>query len=145
MKKIYGFLVLLAGLSACTPGDGKSYEKFTAFVDISSTIIPDSALLGQTVPVYVLASAQSGCWSDLNIQLGPTVISDTTFSISATGVYESYNGICAEVVVTHDTTFQFRPDSAGTYIFIAYSARLIPGYDTLVVMDTARRSGRFRQ
>ncbi|HPG34398.1 MAG TPA: hypothetical protein PLM34_11120, partial [Lentimicrobium sp.] len=55
----------------------------------------------------------------------------------ATGLFESTNNLCAEVLVTKDSTFHFKTDTAGIYLFIAYSAAYQPIYDTLVVSDTA--------
>jgi len=119
--------------------NGESHEKFTGYVSVVETILPDSAYTGQTIPVYARATAPNGCWSDLKLYLGKSVVADTVFGISATGLYESYNGLCTEILVSEDTTFNFIPDTAGTYLFISYSSFLIPTYDTLHVLDSLPR------
>jgi hypothetical protein len=129
---------MLLMLASCNP-KGESYNKFTGYVSIMETIIPDSGIVGQTIPVFARASAPNGCWSDLRIYLGKSFTTDTLFAISATGLYESYNGLCTEIIITADTTFEFKPDSAGTYIFVAYSSALIPSYDTIFVRDSINR------
>ncbi len=128
-------LLLPVMLVSCDLG-GESHEKYTGYVSIVETVIPDSAYTGQTVPLYARAAAPNGCWSDLRIYLGKSVSSDTLYGISATGLYESYNGLCTEILVSRDTTFSFIPDSSGTYIFISYSSFLEPSYDTLFVSDS---------
>jgi len=116
--------------------NGESHEKFTGYVSVVETILPDSAYTGQTIPVYARAAAPNGCWSDLKLYLGKSVVADTVYGISATGLYESYNGLCTEILVSEDTTFNFKPDTAGTYLFISYSSLLVPTYDTLYVLDS---------
>lgn len=129
---------LLLILASCNP-TGDSYEKFTGYVSVIETIIPDSGVIGQTVPIFARASAPNGCWSDLKIFLGKSVTEDTIWGISATGLYESYNGLCTDIVISADTTFGFKPDSSGTYIFISYSSALIPSYDSIFIMDSVQR------
>lgn len=135
---ILGLLSLSIFTNSCDL-QGESHEKYTGYVSITETTLPDSAFIGQTVPVYAKAVAPNGCWSDLKIFLGKSVTADTIFAISATGLFESYNGLCSEVLISADTTFEFKPDTTGTFIFASYSSLLFPTYDTLVVSDTADR------
>ncbi|MHC1775172.1 MAG: hypothetical protein AB9834_07105 [Lentimicrobium sp.] len=144
IKLILSLLVISAFSTSCDL-QGESHEKYTSYVSITETTLPDSVIIGQTVPVYAKAMAPNGCWSDLTIFLGKSVLSDTIYAISATGLFESYNGICSEILITADTTFEFKPDTAGTFIFASYSALLVPSYDTLVVSDTAVRGNRINK
>ncbi|MBK6963390.1 MAG: hypothetical protein IPH20_05445 [Bacteroidales bacterium] len=138
-SKLFLSLLLFSVIITSCELQGESHEKYTSYVSITETTLPDSVVIGQTVPVYAKAMAPNGCWSDLTIFLGKSVLSDTIYAISATGLFESYNGICSEILITADTTFEFKPDTVGTFIFASYSALLVPSYDTLVVSDTADR------
>ncbi len=143
--KTYSLLIpLLLILASCDPA-GESHEKFTGYVSVMETIIPDSGVVGQTVPVFARASAPNGCWSDLKIFLGKSVTDDTIYGISATGLYESYNGLCTDIIISTDTTFGFKPDSSGTYIFISYSSALIPSYDSIFIRDSVPRGRRVQK
>jgi hypothetical protein len=130
------FLLVITFLMASCDLNNDSYNSFTGYVNVDDTQLADSAFSGQTVPISVHANALSGCWSGLKIYLEKSLVSDTLFSIVATGNYESYNGICAEIIVSTDTVFQFKADSAGTYIFTSYSSSLYPKSDTLFVTDS---------
>ena len=137
MKKFNLFIINLmiaAFLVSCNLG-GERYEKYTGYVSVVETIIPDSAVAGQTIPLYARATAPNGCWSDIKIHLGKATFADTVYGISSTGLYESYDNLCFEILVSADTTFHFKPDSSGTYLFISYSSLLEPRYDTLYVVD----------
>jgi len=137
MKTIVGvlLLIILFLVQSCTGIDGESHQRYTSYIDIYSTVLPDSVSLGDTIPVAVSASAPNGCWSDLTIYLGRSMAYDTIYGIKASGLYESWNGLCAEVLITTDTVFRVVPDSAATYVFISYSATQMPVYDTVVVFD----------
>jgi hypothetical protein len=140
--KAYSLLVpMILILASCNPV-GESYDKFTGYVNIMETIIPDSGVVGQTIPVFARASAPNGCWSDLKIFFGKSETEDTIYGISATGLYESYNGLCTDIVISADTTFEFKPDSPGTYIFISYSSAFIPAYDSIFIKDSVQRGRR---
>lgn len=130
------FLLVVTFLMASCDLENDSYNSFTGYVNVDDTQLADSAFTGQTVPVTVHAMALNGCWSDLKIYLEKSNVADTLFSIVATGYFESFNGICTELLVTADTVFNFRADSAGTYIFTSYSGDLNPKYDTLFVSDS---------
>lgn len=136
IKLILSLLLFSVIITSCDL-QGESHEKYTSYVSITETTLPDSIMIGQTVPIYAKAMAPNGCWSDLTIFLGKSVLADSIYAISATGLFESYNGICTEILITADTTFEFKPDTTGTFIFASYSALLVPAYDTLVVSDTA--------
>lgn len=133
------FLLLLATLLAtsCVKLDGESYRKYSDYVNIMEVNMPDSAFIGDDIPIVVQAGAPNGCWSGLEVHIGRSTIYDSVFGFTATGLFESTNNLCAEVLVTKDSTFHFKTDTAGIYLFIAYSAAYQPIYDTLVVSDTA--------
>jgi hypothetical protein len=135
LKAFSLFMSMLLIFTSCNP-TGESYDKFTGYVSIMETIIPDSGLVGQTIPVFARASAPNGCWSDLEIFFEKSETNDTIYGIFATGLYESYNGLCTDIVISADSTFSFKPGSSGTYIFISYSSALLHSYDTIFIRDT---------
>lgn len=137
LKALSLLMPMLLILASCDPS-GESYEKFTGYVSIVETNIPDSGVVGQTVPIFARASAPNGCWSDLKIYFGKSETIDTIYGISSTGLYESQNGLCTDIIISADTTFGFKPDSSGTYIFISYSSALIPTYDSIFIRDTVQ-------
>lgn len=123
------FLFPLAFIS-CDLG-GENYARYYDYVDIDEMYIPDSAMVGDTVPVYARAGAPNGCWSELELYCYP--YNDTLYLVNASGLYESHDGVCPEIYVTLDSTFRFIPDSAGIYIFVAQSKSKQGFTDTLVV------------
>lgn len=135
MKKISLILLIPLFITACMDLESESYSRYTSYVDVNKVILPDSAVAGQDVSIYAQAMAPNGCWSDLAIFMRKSGIADTVYGITATGLFESHDNICPDVVISHDTTFTFHPDSAGTYIFISYSAALLATYDTLFVTE----------
>lgn len=135
MRKLFLFLAIPLLLSSCNL-DGDSHEQYTGYVSVYETQIPDSAMVSENISILAKASAPNGCWSNLNIYLGKSASVDTLYGISATGFFESYDGICADVLVTKETTFDFKADTVGTYIFVSYLASLATSMDTLVVYDT---------
>ncbi|MBW6490759.1 MAG: hypothetical protein K0B15_06130 [Lentimicrobium sp.] len=134
MRKIMFFLVSLCFIvmASCDFG-GENYVRYYDYVNIDSTRVQDSAMVGDTVHIYALAGAPNGCWSDLVIYFYP--YNDSVYLINSIGLYESYEGICPEVYVTKDSTFQFIPDATGTFIFVSESRSNYPKYDTLRIVD----------
>ena len=132
MKKLHFLAValLLFALSSCKL-DGESYRRFYGKVTIDDLVVQDSAFLKDIVPIYALAGAPNGCWSDLTISLSK--FNDTLYVISAFGWFESYDNICTEIYVLKNDTLQFIPEKTGSYIFVTDSAGWAVKYDTLVV------------
>ena len=89
--------------------------------------------MGDTVFIYGLAGAPNGCWSNPDLFFYP--YNDTLYLINSFAWYESYDGICPDVYITKDSTFQFIADTTGTFIFISDSQNRMPKYDTLIVVD----------
>ncbi|GAB1405830.1 hypothetical protein MASR1M74_30120 [Lentimicrobium sp.] len=130
MNKIFVSGLLLLFLSSCEL-ENESYSHFYDYVDIEQTQIPRSAHVGDTVMIHSTAVANNGCWSNLQLNFGK--LNDTLYAINAYGEYESYNGICTEILVTADSTFVFIPDTTGTFIFVSQSRNRLNVYDTLHV------------
>lgn len=139
MKKFLLLLLVPFLFSSCTSLEGDNYSKFNGWVNISETQIPDSAVAGQQILITAKAMAPNGCWSDLNFFLTRQNV-DTLYTINAMGLYESYDGICAQVAITADTTFKFTPDSAGLYVFISQSVSLEAHIDTMVVTNPSAKA-----
>lgn len=137
MRRYFPALValLMLSLSSCKL-EGDSYDKYTGTLGIVDINLPDSAFTGEEVPVYASTAAYNGCWSQLTLYLLKAVDADTLLAVTANGLYESYNGLCTEILVTNDTTFRFRPDRAGTYFFTSVTPGLVTRIDTLVVVDS---------
>ncbi|MDY0344250.1 MAG: hypothetical protein RBR28_11805 [Lentimicrobium sp.] len=130
MKKLYFSVLILLFLTSCKL-ENDSYSHFYDYVDIEQTLIPTTALVGDSVLIHTTAVAYNGCWRNLKLYYGK--INDTLYAINAQGEYESYNGICPEVVVSADSTFVFIPDTTGTFIFVSQSRNRAHVYDTLQV------------
>ncbi|MBL7904424.1 MAG: hypothetical protein JNL22_05330 [Bacteroidales bacterium] len=128
--------LLMLSLNSCKL-EGDRYEKYTGTLGIVDISLPDTAFTGQEVPVYASTAAYNGCWSQLTLYLLRAVDADTLLAVTANGLYESYNGLCTEILVTDDTTFRFKPDRSGTYFFTSVSPELVTRVDTLVVVDSA--------
>jgi len=132
MKKLPLMLFLFPLVFASCDLGGEHYSRYYDYVDIDVLSVPDSAMTGDTVPVYARAGAPNGCWSQLELYCYP--YNDTLYLVNASGLYESHDGVCPEIYVTKDSTFRFIPDTAGVYIFAAQSRSKPVMFDTLVVM-----------
>jgi len=132
MKKVILLCIPLfaIALASCTL-DGENYVRYYDFVSIQETNVPDQAVPGDTVSIFSRAVAPNGCWSELEFQM--LEYNDSVFLIRATGLYESHEGICPEILVTKDTIFGFIPDTTGTFVFISQSPYRADKFDTLVV------------
>ena len=134
---VVSLAMLLLSMGSCKL-EGDRYEKYTGTLGIDEINVPDSAISGQEVPVFASTVAYNGCWSKLTLYLLKAVDSDTLYAVTANGLYESYNGLCTEILVTNDTIFGFKPERPGTYYFTSVSPELVTRVDTLVVSDSAR-------
>jgi hypothetical protein len=132
MKKVILLFIPLIALSLTSCNlDGENYVRYYDFVSIQETNVPAHAVLGDTVSIFSRAAAPNGCWSELQFQM--LEYNDSVFLIRATGLYESYEGICPEILVTKDSIFGFIPDTTGTFVFISQSPYRADRFDTLVV------------
>ena len=130
MKKLLLPMLLTLILTSCKL-DSEDYSHYFDYVDIENTTLPLTAMVGDTVLIHARAVATNGCWSNLQLAFGK--LNDTLYAINAVGEFESTNGICPEILVSADSTFTFRPDSAATYIFVSQSRNRKAVYDTLLV------------
>ncbi|MFO8236410.1 MAG: hypothetical protein R6U04_13515 [Bacteroidales bacterium] len=131
--KPFAYLLLIFLLSSCFGDDGY-YVKRTDYVSITEVSIPDSALVSDTVQIEATAQENNGCWRDLTFSFDS--IADTTYMLSAYGIFES-EGICPEVIVTADTTIEFIPTKEGLYQFQIARNSYSSTIDTMIVEENA--------
>lgn len=112
MKIILLVLLVCLGVS-CTDVADRYVKKFE-MVEISKTLIPDTAIYLDYMQIRAKAQANNGCWSNLYFELKKT--KEFEYTLKAYGTYESF-GVCAEKVVTKDSIFNFQPIEKGTYLF----------------------------
>ena len=106
--------ILLVGVSVSCTDVADRYVKRFEMVEISKTLIPDTAIHLDYMQIRAKAQANNGCWSNLYFELKK--IKEFEYSLKAYGTYESF-GVCAERVVTKDSIFDFQPTGKGTYLF----------------------------
>jgi hypothetical protein len=128
MKKIVtGILILL--VTACSL-QNENYVNITEAVPIINIEIPDSAKTLELVYINATAQETNGCWSNLHFNLEKK--GEFEYYLSAIGNYESY-GTCADVIVSKDTTFEFIPSKAGSYLFRVFRSKQFVETDTIFV------------
>jgi hypothetical protein len=127
--KILIYSLLLCLTMACSKVN-ESYIRLTGMVNISETVIPDSANVFENIPIKVKASETNGCWRNLNVVLHQ--INTFDYELKAYGIFESH-GACPEVMVYKDTLINFRPDQKGTYLFYTIQKPYQIHMDTLIV------------
>jgi hypothetical protein len=131
MKKLAFLLFLPFILSSCLK-EGSDYRQFTGWIDIDTIVMTDTAMLNSEVLVRVSAGAPNGCWSNLEIDLLKE--NDSVYTITGSGKFESYNGICSDEYVGVDSTFKINPSKEGKLLLIAFSPNRHPIKDSLIVI-----------
>ncbi|MFA6949391.1 MAG: hypothetical protein WCQ70_01785 [Lentimicrobiaceae bacterium] len=139
MKKIALFLFLLLLLNSCLDTGG-NYMKYDGWIYTDQISIPDTAIVGDSISLYVKGGAPNSCWYNLVLNL--TKQSDTLYYIAGTGTYESTDGLCAEIYQVVDTNFIFKPLNAGKYMFIAKSPGQPDIKDSLIAISAKGVNGR---
>lgn len=135
MKK-YLVLLLTAFVFTSCLKEGSNYIKYSGYINVDSMVLPDTAIVGQTVDVYVLGGAPNGCWYGLDLQLQNQ--GDSLVTIFGTGTYESTDGICTDIYPIVDTIFSFKPVDTGLVRFVAISMDNEKIKDSLVVLPSGR-------
>ena len=136
MKKLVFLLLLPVAIVSCNL-ESESYSNYSDYIDIDTTMVPETAHVGDTVNIYSRSIAYNGCWSNLKLFYGK--YNDTLYIINSRGVYESNDGICPEILVMCDSTFHFMPDTSGTFIFVSQSRNKPAIFDTLTVSYPASK------
>lgn len=116
------------GLFGCIEGD--NYIRFTDYVTMEASLLPDTMILNETYNIEFRASAPNGCWS--NIKVYTNTKSDSLFYFSAAGTYENHGETCSTQIVTHDTIISFTPKVSKTHILYFYN----PTGDPQIRVDT---------
>ncbi len=131
MRSILYSLSLIFLLTSCM-NDDDYYVKRTDYVPITEVNIPDSSVVSDTIQIEAVAEADNGCWRNLTFAFDS--IADTTYTLSAYGIYES-EGTCPEVIVTADTIIDFIPQTVGKYLFYVARNSYQSTIDTLIVSE----------
>ena len=115
MKAILTAILLCLMISCLDEKDDYVYYiKKIGAVQIDEALIPDTAKNLEFVQIKSRASANNGCWKDLNFEL--KAINTYEYTLKAYGTYESY-GVCPDIMVYRDTIIQFKPIQKGSYLF----------------------------
>lgn len=99
-------------------------------IEIVSPPIPKTASINQVITIKVTAQAPNGCYSKLGASL--TEIDSKHLVMEGTALFET-EGACPEVIIKKDTSFTFKPLSAGKYIFQTNKIPFVVYYDTMTV------------
>ena len=117
MKFYLFFITIILVFSSCLKEDNYHY-KVTDFVYITEVNIPDSCMVYDTLKISAIATETNGCWRDLHFDFSEK--SDTSYSLAAYGIFESY-GSCPDEIVSIDTLIKIIPTIPTKHIF--YVAR----------------------
>lgn len=135
MKNIIIFGILLLALTSCME-DRENYVRYTGWINIDSLSVPEGAVLGETIDIFVKGGAPNGCWSGLGLNFKKE--NDSTYYINGTGVYERRDGICTDVYQIVDSVFYLKTTRAGTIKFIAQSANDKQIIDSVFVVQPGK-------
>jgi hypothetical protein len=129
MKQLIVILIIGILFIGCEKDDCKKI----GMVQIEEIVMADTVLLNESTNIKVKASATSGCWSNLFVDLREEDIFE--YSIKAYGTLTCCEGgcICPTVMVYQDTTLKFQPIPKGTYIFQITKNLNTIDTDTLIV------------
>lgn len=116
MKKtltFFSIVVLTVLLGSCL--ENENSIRFTDYVDLSASALPDTVDVNTAIPVTLVATADNSCWHSIEFLHGVT--KDTIVSYAAVGTFENHGEVCADVIVTKDTLMHFVPTMQKKYIF----------------------------
>lgn len=122
-------IVILVSLASCEL-DPSHVVYSNALTYLTSSYVPPTGIAGQSLNITATGAAYNDCWSDLTISLNKS--STYTYTLMATGYYESY-GTCAAANIVADTIIAFKPETAGTYIITKFINPYSTDNDTIVV------------
>lgn len=122
-------LVVLAGIVfSCV--SSTPHIKTRLAIEIVSPPVPKTASVNQIITIKVTAQAPNGCYSQLGASL--TAVDSKHLVMEGNALFET-EGACTEVIIKKDTSFTFKPTSAGTYFFQTNKSPFVIYYDTLTV------------
>ena len=129
MKRIVIPICICISLCSCEKDDCKNI----GMVQIEETLIPDTAISGDPVPISITASATNLCWSGLYAELKEE--EKFNYSIQAYGTFTCCQEMCpcAESMVYKDTVMTFHPTQKGMYLFSISKWRDSVAVDTMIV------------
>lgn len=137
MKKIALLSAICLIIASSCLKEGSNYTRFSGYINVDSLSLQDTVILGDTVEINVIGGASNGCWSNLELLL--TNPNDSMVLITATGLFESQDGICSNIYQTIDSVFTFKPADTGKIMVYGWSPgdRVIS--DSLIVLSSNRK------
>lgn len=103
-------IIVLFSISSCT--DTEIATRIP--VNISSIDIPQEGQINEMINLNVTSQANNGCYEDLKVLLEQK--DSIHFLLTATGLYHT-NEVCAQQIITKDTSIIFQPSRVGKYYF----------------------------
>lgn len=99
-------------------------------INISNIEIPQEGQVNTIVEIKATAQASNGCYEDLKIIFNK--IDSAHFLLKATGLFQT-NGVCPLVIISKDTTIDFKSLRTGKYYFQINEYPFPVLFDTLEV------------
>jgi hypothetical protein len=99
-------------------------------IAIDERSVPETGTVNQNVNIYVEASEDNGCWSDIHFVMAQK--DDREYEIWALADFES-TGVCPEMIVTADSVLTFKPGRPGNHIIKFWMNNLEYENDTIAV------------
>ncbi|HLN53089.1 MAG TPA: hypothetical protein VK212_05230 [Lentimicrobium sp.] len=119
MKKLALLSATMLLITTSCLKEGTNYVKYTGNINIDTLLVQDTARLGDTVDISVRGGAPNGCWSNLELML--TKENDSLVFLTGIGLFESRDGICADIYQNIDSVFSYKPADTGKIVFIGWS------------------------
>ena len=129
MKAVFILSLFVVVFFSCSIKNDKFFTS-TDVIEIKQCVIPDSAMLGDTVQINAKSQQPNGCWYNLNFVLSKN--NDTTYRIKAFGSFSNQGRVCPAILVNKDTILRFIPLKRGKTLFYI-SQPTFATIDTLVV------------
>lgn len=130
MKRLLFIPLLLTGLiSSCSLDPGRIVYN-NVVIPIDERSVPETGTVNQNVNIYVEASEDNGCWSDIHFVMAQK--DDREYEIWALADFES-TGVCPEMIVSADSVLTFKPERPGNHIIKFWMNSLEYENDTIAV------------
>lgn len=120
-------------LPSCNLDPG--YSMYTDLViPIGERNVPETGVINQPVNIYVSASADNGCWSNIHFYMAQK--DDRIYEVWAAADFET-NGQCPAVTVAADSTLTFTPSGTGDHVIVFWMSPTVNERDTVVISTAA--------
>lgn len=125
-------ILIIIFLQACRVD--APHSKYTnVVIPVAERSVPENGLINIPLTIFARATADNGCWSNINFRLEER--SDREYDLFALADFETF-GECPAIVVSGDTTLTITFTEPHNYIIRVWMSSTKYELDTIKVKET---------